>query len=89
MGIKVKISPYLKQYTDDQQVIYLDASTVAQCLNRLVERFPALRKWFARTGNAFDYITVHLNAMGIYPKELSRRLKDGDESTILVPYPGG
>ncbi len=89
MGIKVNVSPYLKQYTDDQQVIYLDASTVAQCFNRLVEMFPELGKWFARTGNAFDYITVHLNAMGIYPEEMGRRLKDGDEITILLPYRGG
>ena len=89
MSVKVQMSPYLKQYTDEQPVIHLDADTVAQCLNRLAERFPQLSKWFASTGNAFDYITVHVNAMGIYPEELNRRLNDGDELTIIVPYPGG
>lgn len=89
MSVKVQMSPYLKQYTDDEPVIDLDQGTVAQCLDRLAERFPQLGRWFASTGNAFDYITVHVNATGIYPEELSRQLNDGDELTIIVPYPGG
>ena len=88
MSIKVVISPALYPYTNNQQVAEVNGSTVGQCLNHLVKKFPEL-KLFDKEGKLFDLFGIYVNGESTYPEGLEKLVKDGDELDILFIIGGG
>ena len=44
MSIKVQVSSYLQQYTEYEQAVEVNGSTVDQCLERLLKQLPDMTK---------------------------------------------
>ena len=90
MSIKIDIPSYLQPYTNDTEVVELNAGTVGECLNHLTEKFPGIEKMlFAKNGKLHGYVGIYVNGEDAYPEELVKPVKDGDELYILYIIGGG
>jgi molybdopterin synthase sulfur carrier subunit len=90
VSAKINIHPFLSQHTNNQDVVEVNGSTVGQCLEELVARFPELRKWlFEKDGKLNRLVEIYVNAESSYPEELAKPVKDGDELHILIIISGG
>ncbi len=90
MSVKVNISPFLFQYTNNRQVVAVDGSTVGQCLNHLVREFPGLKQWlFKKNGKLCSYLEIYINEVSAYPDELAKPVKEGDVLDIVFIISGG
>ena len=90
MSVKINIHPFLTQHTDGQDVVEVDGSTVGQCLEQLVGRFPGLRPWlFEKNGKLNRLVEIYVNTESSYPEELAKPVKDGDELHIVIIISGG
>ena len=83
MSVTINIPSNLRHYTNAQEVIEVDGSTVGQCLGALIEQFPGIEAGvFDKDGNLFSYIDVYVNLESSYPEEVSKPVEDGDELHI-------
>ena len=90
MSIKIKISPYLKPYANDNEEVEVHGSTVGICFNSLIKLFPSLEKLlFDDNGRLHTYLDIYINKESAYPEELAKPVKDGDEIHILYIISGG
>jgi molybdopterin converting factor small subunit len=91
MSINVNIfSPSLQRFTDYQEVVKANGSTIGECLDHLVKQFPGIEKGlFDRNGQLLNYVYFFINGKGAYPTDLTKPVKDGDELTISLLLPGG
>ena len=90
MSMKINIPQFLRHLTNDMEVVEVNASTVGECLEQLVKRFPSLEKeLFDRNGKLHSYLDIYINEESAYPEELKKPVKDGDELSMLVIFGGG
>jgi len=90
VSVKVKISRHLQRFTNDLKVTETDGSTVGECLNHLVEEFPALKeRFFDTNGNLFRYYRIYVNKKSIHSDGLVKPIKEGDELSIIRMVGGG
>jgi molybdopterin converting factor small subunit len=65
-------------------------STVGECIEQLIARFPALRDLvFYKDGQLQTFIEIYVNRKAAYPDELSRKVKNGDEIHLTITIAGG
>ena len=90
MSIKVNIDPALQHLTDNRHTVEVNGVTVGQCLEDLIEQFPALGQWLiSPQGKLHDSVDVFVNQESSFPEELSKPVKDGDELHIVGIISGG
>jgi molybdopterin synthase sulfur carrier subunit len=90
VSVKINIHPFLTQHTNGQDSVEVNGSTVGQCLEQLVVRYPELRKWlFEKDGKLNRLVEIYVNAESSYPEELAKPVKDGDELYIIIIISGG
>jgi molybdopterin converting factor small subunit len=91
VSVTVKIFyPHLKQYTDNQEVVKVNGSTVGECLGDLVKQFPGIEKGiFDEDGQLINYVYFFINGKSAYPTDLAKTVRDGDELTIALLLAGG
>jgi len=90
MSIKINIASYLQPYTNNLEVVEVNASTVGECLNHLVKQFPAIKEMlFDKNGKLFSYVGIYINGEDAHPEELAKPVKDRDELYILYIIGGG
>ena len=85
MSIKIDIPSYLQAFTGNKEVVEVKGSTVGDCLKHLVEQFPDIKPMlFGKDGKVLSYLSIYVNEEDMYPEELNKRVKDGDE--LHIPY---
>jgi molybdopterin converting factor small subunit len=90
VSVKINIHPFLSHYTNNQDVVEVNGTTVGQCLKQLVARFPELRPWlFEKDGKLNRLVEIYVNTESSYPEELAKPVKDGDELYIVIIISGG
>ncbi|MDZ7761411.1 MAG: MoaD/ThiS family protein [Desulfovermiculus sp.] len=90
MSVMLNIHKTHRVYTDDQDAISVEGSTVGQCLDHVVQRFPDMKSaLFDEKGKLRNHIEIYVNAESAYPDELKKPVKDGDEIFITVMLAGG
>lgn len=90
MSVKINIHPFLSQHTNNQDMVEVNGSTVGQCLEQLVARFPELKPWlFEKSGKLNRLVEIYVNMKSSYPEELAKPVKDGDELHIIIIISGG
>ena len=68
----------------------MNGSTVGQCLEQVVARFPELKQWlFEKDGKLNRLVEIYVNMESSYPEELAKPVKDGDELHIIIIISGG
>jgi molybdopterin converting factor small subunit len=87
--VKINVTT-LSHYTDGQQVVEVNGSTVGQCLDHLVKQFPSIKPYlFDKDGKLHSDIDIYANGRSIYPEELAKMVNDGDELDITFLIGGG
>src|SRR5438552_9409914 len=91
MMVTVIIPTALRQHTDNEDELKLNARTVSDALKELVTSFPNLRRHlYSESGRLRNFINIYLNEEDIRYKEgESTALKDGDTLMIIPAIAGG
>ena len=80
MSVKINIHPLLYHVSDDVAEIEVDGSTVGECLEAMVKRYPDIKqRLFTKGGKVTKGLNIYINGKGTYPDVLTRPVKDGDE----------
>jgi sulfur-carrier protein adenylyltransferase/sulfurtransferase len=91
MTVTIIIPTALRQHTDDEDELKLNARTVSDALKQLVTAFPNLRRQlYSESGRLRSFINIYLNEEDIRYKEgEGTALKDGDTLMIVPAVAGG
>lgn len=91
MAVKVIIPTPLRQYTERQDTIELNAGTVAEALSGLTSKYEGLRKHlFNEDGKLRSFVNIYLNDEDIrYLKKDQTPLNDNDVLSIVPSIAGG
>jgi len=91
MSVKINLHWHVwQELTNGQAVVEVNGNTTGQCLKRLVQQFPALEKeLYDKDGELLGYLTIFVNREPAFPKELTKRVKDGDEIHVVPLVAGG
>jgi hypothetical protein len=88
MGMKIKLDFALQQLAGDRDKIEVNGSTVKQCLEDFVKRFPPTRTWlFDKDGSLLSLVLV--NSEVLTSDELDRPVTENDELSLLNLLEGG
>lgn len=90
MSITLHLHKTHRQFTDGMETFEMEGSTIGECLNGLIGRFPGMQEaLFDGKDKLKNQIEIYLNMESAYPDELRRKVKDGDELFITVMLAGG
>ena len=90
MIVRINIPQFLQHLVNGVEVADVEGSTVGQCLNNLVKRFPHIEKWiFDKDGKLLKHVDIYVNGKSTYPEELAKPVNEGDELYILLAMAGG
>ena len=86
MSVRVLIPSLLHKYTDNQEVVEVDGTTVSDCIDSLKNKYPELERWLYRSGKVATYVHISVNKKRA---SVDDRVADGDEIKILLATGGG
>jgi molybdopterin converting factor small subunit len=90
MSVKIVIPPFLRDLSEGLSTVSVNGSTVGECLEVIVDRFPGLKEQLLdKDGELHEYITFFVNGESAYPMDLVKPVADGDEIAILNVIAGG
>ena len=87
MSIRVNI-PLSNHLTEGISVTEVNGSTVAECLKQMEKQFPRFIP-FSKDGKLLASFSIYVNGESVYPEELDKPVKDGDELSVLLMLSGG
>ena len=86
----IKLNPFLRMFTNEEYIIEVNGNTIGECIDELEAKYPGIKKQIVKEdGNLFVYLEVYVNSESAYPEDLSKKVKDGDEITIITMVAGG
>ena len=90
MSVNTVLPWNLMSFTNDKKEIAVDGGTIGECLENLIEKFPALKPdLFNKNGRLHNDIIIYLNNKTTYPEQLAKAVQDGDELNISILIGGG
>ena len=91
MAVKIVIPTALRQYTDGQSTVEVEAATVGEALQQLVEQHGALgNQLFDPNGNLRSFVNVYRNDDDVrYLQGMETSIGDRDELSIIPAIAGG
>ncbi len=90
MSVRINVPSGMWRFTQEQEVIEVDGSTVGECLNHLVGQFPSIgNELLDEDGKVLQYVDIYVNGKSSFPEELAKPVKDGDKLYILRLIAGG
>lgn len=90
MSIRVTVSQALTEYSTGSELGQVDGCTVGECIEKLSEKIPSLRRWlFDEKGILHEYVDIFINKKSAFPDPLSRPVRDGDELHLMCLIGGG
>jgi adenylyltransferase/sulfurtransferase len=91
LKIVVNIPAALRQYTENNSEVDVDASTVEEVLVKLDQLYPGLRAFILDESRGLRrYVNIFVNEHDIRSEEgLKTKLKDGDQVHIIPAIAGG
>ncbi len=90
--MNIHIPTPLRTYTDGQEMISVEAGTVASALQALVEKHPGLKtNLFSADGRVRSFVNIYLNEDDIryLPMKEDSPISPADELTIIPSIAGG
>ena len=88
MTVTILITPVLRPYTGNRQSVKVEGTTVHDCLNRLVARYPETEKWIFGSSNA-PLICIFLNKEVVLSNNLEKNVSEGDVIDLSPVVAGG
>jgi molybdopterin synthase sulfur carrier subunit len=88
MTQKIKLAQILQQYTGDQETIEVEGSTVHECLNNLVIKYPEIKKWIFDPNDS-PLVIVLLNKELVLPGQMDKKVTKIDYIELVPLIAGG
>jgi molybdopterin synthase sulfur carrier subunit len=86
----LKLSPFLRMFTNEEYIMEVNGATIGECIDELEAKYPGVKKEIVREdGNLHIHLEVYVNTESAYPEDLAKKVKDGDEITIITMISGG
>jgi molybdopterin converting factor small subunit len=90
MSIEIELSSAFGIFTNDVLNMQTDGKTVREALKDLVTQFPKLKKMLLnKDGDLQQTYDYFINGQSVFPRDMSRPLKDGDKLNVLYLIHGG
>lgn len=91
MAKTVRIPTPLRKLTNNQELVEVNGSTVAEALAELQRRFPGIQeRLLDEKGEVRRFVNVYVNEEDIrFLQNQQTPLKDGDEISIIPAIAGG
>ena len=90
MAVKVHLHLTLRQFTNGQEIIDVEGTTVGECLKDVVKKYPGMESsLFGKNGKLSNIVEIYVNLQSAYPNELAKQVKDGDEIHVTMMLAGG
>jgi sulfur-carrier protein len=90
MAVRIHIPTPMRQHTDGQAVVEVDAATVQAALDELGRKCPGISSRIFDNGQVRRFVNVYLNDEDIrYLDNLATAVKSGDELSIIPAVAGG
>ncbi|MFA4029678.1 MAG: hypothetical protein GDYSWBUE_000972 [Candidatus Fervidibacterota bacterium] len=91
MAVQVRIPAPLRRLTNNQDVVTVEASTVAEMIEKLEEQFPGVKERLCdEEGRLREFITVFVDGEDIrFLSGLETSLKESSEVSIIPAVAGG
>jgi sulfur-carrier protein len=91
MSAKVRIPTPLRKLTNNEELIEVNASTVADAILELQNRFPGIKeRLLDENGDVRRFVNVYVNEEDIrFLQNQQTPLKTGDEISIIPAIAGG
>ena len=91
MSKKVRIPTPLRKLTNNEEVVEINAATVADAIGELQTRYPGIKERLVdETGTVRRFVNVYVNEEDIrFLQNQQTTLKDGDEVSIIPAIAGG
>jgi len=90
MGIRIRWSEILRQYTGSPGIVDVEGDTVGACLEDLIIQYPYIKKWlFDNQGRLLVLITINNERIICGSGSLDTKVKEGDELYLHVILGGG
>jgi molybdopterin converting factor small subunit len=91
MATKVIVPTALRQYTDNQGTIAVEASTVGEALQQLTSQYSAIgNQLFDQNGNLRSFVNIYRNDDDVrYLQGMDTPVSDRDELSIIPAIAGG
>lgn len=91
MAKTIRIPTPLRKLTNNQELVEVNGSTVAEALAELQRRFPGIQeRLLDEKGEVRRFVNVYVNEEDIrFLQNQQTPLKDGDEISIIPAIAGG
>lgn len=91
MAKKVRIPTPLRKLTNNEELVEVDAATIADAISELQTRFPGIKERLVdESGAVRRFVNVYVNEEDIrFLQNQQTALKDGDEISIIPAIAGG
>lgn len=91
MPVKVRIPTPLRKLTNEEELVQVDAGTVAAAIAQLQSKFPGIQdRLVDESGAVRRFVNVYVNEEDIrFLQNQETPLKDGDEISIIPAIAGG
>jgi molybdopterin converting factor small subunit len=90
VAVKVHLHLTLRQFTNGQEIIDVEGTTVGECLKNVVKKYPGVESsLFGKNGKLSNIVEIYVNLQSAYPNELAKQVKDGDEIHVTMMLAGG
>ncbi|MDX1952580.1 MAG: ubiquitin-like small modifier protein 1 [Verrucomicrobiota bacterium] len=88
---KVRIPTPLRKLTNNEELIEVNGSTVAEAINELQSRYPGIReRLLDEAGAVRRFVNVYVNEEDIrFLQNQETKIKSGDEISIIPAIAGG
>ncbi len=90
MSVTIHLHPLLYNQIDNREIIDTTGSTVGECIEQLITRYPILHDYiFYKDGNLQTFVEIYVNLKTAGPNELEWPVKDGDKIYVMMTVAGG
>jgi len=90
MRVKVRLSALLRQASEWQEWVEVEAETPGTCLEKLEDRYPDMRRWiYTPEGRVWDRLQLFVNGRLIRGEEIRIPMQEDDELFVLLNIGGG
>jgi molybdopterin synthase sulfur carrier subunit len=91
MPKKVRIPTPLRKLTNNEELVAVNGSTIAEAITELQSRYPGIQERLVdEKGEVRRFVNVYVNEEDIrFLKNQQTPLKDGDEISIIPAIAGG
>jgi len=91
MPKKVRIPTPLRKLTNNEELVEVNGSTIAEAITELQSRYPGIQERLVdEKGEVRRFVNVYVNEEDIrFLKNQQTPLKDGDEVSIIPAIAGG